>query len=130
MAEPFIFIGTHTIKEGKLEDFKQHFRDFCVFIEENEPRLIHFALYISEDGKEVSIVQVHPDEDSMALHMQVGAEHFARAYEFLDVTKSIQIYGTPSDALVEQMKQVSSPRVPVIVKSEFIGFDRLPATAV
>jgi len=102
MAEPFIFIGTHTIKEGKLEDFKQHFRDFCAFIEENEPRLIHFALYISEDGKEVSIVQVHPDEDSMALHMQVGAEHFARAYEFLDVTKSIQIYGTPSDALLNR----------------------------
>ena len=66
----------------------------------------------------------------MAFHMQVGAEHFTEAYEFLDTTKSIQIYGTPSDTLVEQMKQVSSPEVPVIVKSEFTGFDRLPATAV
>jgi hypothetical protein len=28
MAEPFIFIGTHTVKEGKLEDFKQHFQEF------------------------------------------------------------------------------------------------------
>ena len=23
MVEPFIFIGTHTIKEGKLEDFER-----------------------------------------------------------------------------------------------------------
>ena len=130
MAEPFIFIGTHTVKEGKLEDFKQLFRDFCAFIEENEPRLIHFAPYISEDGKEVSVVQVHPDEDSMAYHMQVAGEHFAKAYEFLDETKSIQIYGTSSGALVEQMKEVSSQGVAVMAKTELTGFNRLPATGV
>ena len=124
MVEPFIFIGTHTIKEGKLEDFKQHFGEFAKFIEANEPRLIHFELYINEDGTEVSVVA-----DSMAFHMQVGGEHFAQAYEFLDTTKSIQIYGTPSDALVEQMKQVGEPGVPVIVKSELAGFNRLAATA-
>ena len=130
MAEPFIFIGTHTIKEGKLEDFKQHSQEFCKFVEANEPRLIHFGFYFDEDGTEVTVVQVHPDADSMAFHMQVGREHFIHAYEFLDTTRSLQIYGTPSDALVEQMKQVAPPGVPVIVKSEFAGFDRLPATAV
>jgi len=129
MAEPFIFIGTHTVKEGKLEEFKQHFQEFCAFIEENEPRLIHFALYISEDETEVSVVQVHPDEDSMTFHMQVAGEHFAQAYEFLDATKSIQIFGASSDGLVEQMKQVSSPEVAVIAKTEFTGFNRLAATA-
>jgi hypothetical protein len=132
MAEPFIFIGTHTIREGKLEDFKHYFGEFAKFIEANEPRLIHFELYINEDGTELSVVQVHPDADSMAFHMQVASEHFAQAYEFLDTTKSIQIYGTPSDALVEQMNQVAEqevgePGVPVIVKSELAGFNRLAA---
>jgi hypothetical protein len=47
----------------------------------------------------------------------------------LDATKSIQVYGTPSDALVEQLKQASEPGVPVIVKSELAGFNRLAATA-
>ena len=75
-------------------------------------------------------MQVHPDEDSMALHMQVAGEHFAQAYEFLDTTKSIQIYGKSSGALVEQMKQASSPEVAVIVKSELTGFNRLLATGV
>ena len=130
MTEPFIFIGTHALKEGKLEDFEQYSEDFCNFIEANEPRLIHFALYINDEGTEVSVVQVHPDADSMAFHMQVAAEHFVRAYEFLDATKSIQIYGTPSDTLLEQMKQVSSSGVPVIVKSGMAGFNRLPAMVV
>jgi hypothetical protein len=78
----------------------------------------------------VSVVQVHPDADSIAFHMQVAGEHFAQVYEFLDATKSIQIYGTPSDTLLEQMKQVSLQGVPMIAKSGFAGFNRLPATAV
>ena len=128
MTEPFIFIGTHALKEDKLEHFKQYSEDFCNLIEANEPRLIHFALYINDEGTEVTVVQIHPDADSMAFHMQVAAEHFVRAYdEFLDATKSIQIYGTPSDTLLEQMKQVSSSGVPVIVKSGMAGFNRLPA---
>jgi hypothetical protein len=57
----------------------------------------------------VSVVQVHSDADSMAFHMQVAGEHFAQAYEFLDTTRSVQIYGTPSDTLLEQMKQLSLP---------------------
>jgi hypothetical protein len=99
-------------------------------IEANEPRLIHFALYINEGGTEVSVVQVHPDADSMAFHVQVAGEHFAQAYEFLDTTKSVQIYAMPSDTLLEQMKQVPLPGIPMIVKSEFAGFDHLLATAV
>ena len=117
-------------KGGQTRGLQAELQEFCAFIEENEPRLIHFALYISEDGTEVSVLQVHPDEDSMAFHMQVAGEHFAQAYEFLDTTKSIQIYGKTSAALVEQMKQASSPEVAVIVKSELTGFNRLPATGV
>ena len=130
MATPFIFIGTHTIKEGKLEDFKQYSEELCKFVEANEPRLIHFALYINEDGAEVSVVQVHPDADSMAFHMQVAREHLVQAYEFLDTTRSVEVYGTPGDALLEQLTQASEPGVPVIVKSELAGFNRVPATAV
>ena len=65
-----------------------------LLIEANEPRPIHVALYINEDGTEGSVFQVHPDADSIAFHMQVAGEHFAQAYEFLDTTKSVQIYGT------------------------------------
>jgi hypothetical protein len=99
------------------------------FIEANEPRPIHFALYTNEDGTEVSTVQVHPDADWMAFHVQVASEHFAQACELLDTTKSVQIYGTPGDALLEQMKQASLQGVAVIVKPQFAGFERLPATA-
>jgi hypothetical protein len=76
----------------------------------------------------VTGVQIHPDEDSMAFHMQLIREHMGQAFEFLDAAKSYQVYGTPSDAFVEQLKQTGGPEVPVIGKSNFAGFNRLPAT--
>ena len=130
MDEPFIFIGTYTIREGKLEALKQYVLEFSNLVEANEPRLLHFGFYFDEDGSEVSVVQVHPDAASMAFHMQVIREHLVGAYEFLDTSKSVQIYGSPPGALVEQMKQASGPAVPVLIKSEFAGFNRLLAMAV
>src|SRR5215207_8612581 len=129
MAAPLIFITTITLKEGKLEDFKHYSEEMAKFVEANEPRIIHFEQYINEDGTEVTGVQIHPDEDSMAFHMQVAAERMGQAYEFIDAIKSLQIYGEPSDAFVEQMKPASEPGYPVIIKSKFAGFNRLPATA-
>ena len=61
----------------------------------------------------------------MAFHMQLAGERMAQASEFLDTIKSLHIYGEPSDAFVEQMKQAAST---LIVKSKFFsGFNRLPA---
>jgi hypothetical protein len=130
MVEPLILITTLTLKEGKLEDFKHYSEEMGKFVEANEPRIIHFEQYLNEDGTEVTGVQIHPDEDSMAFHMQVVAERMAQAYEFIDAVKSLHIYGTPGDALLEQMKPQPADLFPVIVKSKFAGFNRLPATAV
>ena len=82
MVVPLIFITTITLKEGKLEDFKHYSEQMGKFVQENEPRIIHFEQYINEDGTEVTGVQIHPDEDSMAFHMQVAAEPMAQASEF------------------------------------------------
>jgi hypothetical protein len=115
-TQPLIFVTTITLKEGKLEDFKHYSEQMGKFVEENEPRIIHFEQYINEDGTELTSVQIHPDEDSMALHMQVAGERMAQASEFHDTIKSLHIYGEPSDAFVEQMKQAAST---LIVKYKY-----------
>ena len=129
MVEPLIFITTLTIKEGKLEDFQRYSEEMAKFVEANEPRIVHFEQYINEDATELTSVQIHPDEDSMMFHMQVAAERMRQAFEFIDSIKSLQICGTPSDAFVERMKPASEEGFPVIVKSKFAGFNRLPTTA-
>jgi quinol monooxygenase YgiN len=121
MSEPFIFIGTHTIKEGKLEDFKKSCGELLEVAEANEPRLIAFNFYANQDETEVSVVQVHPDADSMLFHMQLAHEHITQATEELLDTRDIQVYGPPNDAVLGMIRELSQAGVPLIVKSNHLG---------
>ena len=112
MAGPFIFIGTHRLKEGKFEDFKANSAALADVVESNEPRIIAFNIYANEEGDEVSVVQVHPDAESMMLHMQVVRQHIIDAYaDSLDATTSMTVYGQPSDDVLAVMTQLASPGV-------------------
>jgi quinol monooxygenase YgiN len=122
MSEPFIFIGTHTIREGKLEDFKKQWRELLDVVEAKEPRLIAFNAYVNEDGTELTVVQVHPDADSMLFHMQVARDHISEAYQsVLEKTKRIDVYGKPSDTALEMIRQLAGSEVPLSVKANHLG---------
>jgi hypothetical protein len=123
MAEPLIFTNTTAIKEGQLEAWGKYFQEFSEFIEANEPRLLHFAMYVDEEGAEETIVQVHPDADSMRYHMELLASHEHASGEYLDFTKSrSQVYGTPSDELLDKIRAFGTP---VRVWSPEGGFNRV-----
>ena len=122
MSEPFIFIGTHTIREGKLEDFKKQWRELLEVVEAKEPRLIAFNAYVNEDGTELTVVQVHPDADSMLFHMQVARDHISEAYQsVLEKTKRIDVYGKPSDTALEMISQLAGSEVPLSLKANHLG---------
>jgi hypothetical protein len=69
VAGPFIFIATNRLKPGKLDAEKQRVPGLVDFVQANEPRVIAFNEFASEDGAVVAVVQFHPDADSMASHM-------------------------------------------------------------
>jgi hypothetical protein len=87
MAGPFIFISQSRIKEGKLDNFKRSLREMAEFVEANEPRVIAFEAYLNDDSTEVTGVQIHPDADSMAVHMQVAWEKIMEFDQYLDTPK-------------------------------------------
>jgi hypothetical protein len=122
MSEPFIFIATNRLKPGKLDDERARVPGLVDFIVANEPRMIAFNEYANEEGTEVAVVQVHPDADSMAFHMEVVAERAATAYaETVDATTGIQVFGTPSTAIVEMLRRQAGAGVPLNVKPHHLG---------
>jgi len=130
MSGPFIFIATNRLKEGKLEEERRRVPGLSDFIEANEPRLIAFNEYANEDGTEVGVVQVHPDADSMEFHMKVVRERAERAYaETVDATTSVQVFGEPSDTVLEMLRQQAGSGVTLSVRSYHLGgFTRGHAT--
>ena len=130
MSEPFIYVGTFRLKQGKLEAFKEQCGGLAKFVEVNEPRMIAFNLYANEEGTEASVVQVHADADSMVFHMRLLRDHIASAGDeesAIDVQISNQIYGIPNETVLEMIEQ-SDPGVPLIVKPRPLGGFTRPAT--
>jgi hypothetical protein len=122
MPGPFIFIATNRLKPGKLDDERARVPGLVDFVQANEPRLIAFNEYTNEEGTEVAVVQVHPDADSMAFHMEAVAERAAAAYaETVDTTTGIQVFGTPSNAVFEMLRRQAGAGVPLSVKPHHLG---------
>ena len=121
VSAPFIFIGTHTFREGKLEEFKVGLKDFFEFVEANEPRMIAINFYVNEEGSELSVVQVHPDAASMEFHMQLLRERIKSSTGAFFDTKGIQVYGAASDGVLEMMRQLASAGAPLSVNPVHLG---------
>jgi quinol monooxygenase YgiN len=126
MTAPFIFVGTHRIKEGQLDAYIEYFREFAEYVKENEPRLIVFEGYVNDEGTRMTVVQVHPDTESMEFHMQTIGKHIGEAYDrFLDRTERIDVYGVPRGGVVEMIKQLAVMDEPLTVSARPVaGFTR------
>jgi hypothetical protein len=122
VSGPFIFIATNRLKPGKIRDERARVPSLVEFVKANEPQLLAFNEYADDDGTEVAVVQVHPDADSMAFHMEVVAERAAAAYaDTVDATTSIQVFGTPSRAVVDMLRRQAGAGVPLHVKPVHLG---------
>jgi quinol monooxygenase YgiN len=132
MAAPFIFIGTHKVKPGKLEEFEAWFADYIDnTVEPNEPRLLLFEAYTDPKANVVTVVQVHPDAESMVHHMEVITDHVTTAYaNFLERESQYQIYGTPRAGVLELVQQMDGSEEAPTSQEPFAGFTRLEKGAV
>ena len=124
-----VFIGKHAIQEGKTEIAKKATCELASFIEENHPRFLHFEFFFSEDGSEMTVVQIHPDEESLALHMELARERIMRGVvEFLGETKEIQIFGDTSPGL-RPMVEPMAMSAPLTIRRAECGFSRLASAS-
>jgi hypothetical protein len=125
MAEPFIFINTYTIKPGKEEAYKTAHQKVADLVEAKEPKMLYFALHTSEDGSQATTVQVHADAENFGYHMSVVEDHVRAAYEYIDwATAAVGIFGSPTAAILDQMRQLAGSGVSVTVSPTTLGFNR------
>jgi hypothetical protein len=118
----FVFIATNRLKPGRLDQERRRVPNLVEFIEANEPRLIAFNEYVNEAGDEVTVVQVHPDAESMEAHLAIVRERAQDAYaQTLDATVRIQVFGRPTQAILDTLRQQASSGVEISVNGEHLG---------
>jgi len=104
MPEPIVYIDRSEIRAGRLEDVKKAISELVAFVDAHEPQLISYGVYVDEEASMMGVVAVHPDSASIEFHMEIGGPEFRKFAELIDL-RSIDLYGRPSDAALEQLHE-------------------------
>jgi hypothetical protein len=125
MSDEIVYVDTSDVREGALEELKAAMKELVSFVEANEPQLIAYNVYFSDDGTRMTVVHVHPDSASLEYHMEVAGPAFRRFVELVTLS-SIQIYGEPSEKLLKQSREKARllGRGDVVADALHAGFSR------
>ena len=128
MSQPLVYIDTSEVREGALDELKSAIGELAEFIEANEPQLISYNVYVSDDGGQMTVMHVHADAASLDYHMDVAGPRFGR-FKDLVTLSSIHVYGEPSDKALRQLQDKARllGSGDVIVQRLHAGFSRFRA---
>lgn len=120
-----VYVDMSDVREGALEDLKAGMKELVDFVEANEPRILAYSVYFSDDGARMTVVHVHPDSASLEYHLEVAGPVFRRFVELVTLS-SIHIYGDASAKVLEQSHEKARllGRGDVTVEALHAGFTR------
>jgi hypothetical protein len=104
MSGPLVYVDTSEVRKGALEELKGAIDELVEFVDANEPQLIAYNVYLSDDGRQMTVVHVHPDSASLEYHMDVAGPAF-RKFADLITLSSIRVYGEPSEKALRQLNE-------------------------
>jgi hypothetical protein len=108
-----------------LDKLKAGMSALSEFVEANEPRIIAYNVYFSDDGERMTVVHAHPDSASLEYHMEVAGPVFRQLAELVTLS-SMHIYGEPSEKALQQCHEKARMlgRSDVVVDALHAGFTR------
>jgi hypothetical protein len=128
-----IYVDTSDVREGAVEELKGAITELVEFIDANEPQIVAYSVYLSDDEREMTVVHVHTDAASLEYHLDVAGPAFRKLADLITLS-SIRIYGEPSKRALMQLHDKARllGRDDVAVHGleagfSRIGFDRLRA---
>lgn len=104
MSPPLVYVDTSDVREGALEELKGAIKELVEFIDANEPQLIAYNVFLSDDGSQMTVVHEHVDSASLDYHMEVAGPAFRRFADLITLS-SIRVYGEPSDTALTQLHE-------------------------
>jgi hypothetical protein len=101
--EPLVYVDRSDIRPGKAVLLERAARQLVEHVASNERRALSYGIYFSSDRSTMTVVHVHPDSSSLEQLMALIAPELAPFRDLLQL-RSIDIYGSPSDAVLAQLR--------------------------
>ncbi|MFC6837798.1 hypothetical protein [Halomarina ordinaria] len=99
-----VYIDRSTVRDGKLAELEPAMADLVAFVDANEPDILSYNVYFSDDGTRMTVVHTHANAASLAYHMEVAGPEFPPIGEFIEL-EAIDVYGRPGEELVRKLEE-------------------------
>lgn len=120
MATPIVFISRNKIKNGKADEFREHYRESVPPIELGKPGTLAQLAYENEEANEVTVVRFFPSADALDQQIHGADERSKKTYEYIQPV-SIEIFGIPNPDTLEMMKKIAGSGVEVKISPGYMG---------
>lgn len=129
MPDPIVVVDSSEIAEGSADAVKEAFEKLAAFVKANEAEPLAYGVYLDEDGRRVTVLQIHPSSDAVEHHMEVAGPLFREFAGLLTLVR-VDVYGQPSEALLAQLRSKAQllGDAPVRVHALHAGFTRFGPT--
>lgn len=127
-----MYLDRSRIRDGRVEELRAAITGLVAFIQEREPQLLYYGFHIDEEASRMTVVAVHPDAESLDLHMKVGGEAFGHFSRFIEMD-GIEVYGEPGQEATEALRakaKALGPAASVVVRPSTAGFTRIGSASV
>ncbi|HEU5326340.1 MAG TPA: hypothetical protein VFV59_10700 [Candidatus Limnocylindria bacterium] len=127
MATPIVYVDRSRITTSDIAALKAATRQLAAFVEAHEPQLLHYAIFVDVQHASMSVVAVHPDSASLAVHLAIGGPEFRKVGAFIELER-IDVFGQPSSDVVAKLREKADAlgrNAHVHVVTDGAGFSRL-----
>jgi quinol monooxygenase YgiN len=121
MSGPIVFISRSAVRPGQLGAFREAAAEMVPSIERAKPGTVVFLGYASEEGAELHMVHVFPDDAAMADHLEGVDERFASVVDLIE-PRGYEIFGEPGELVLATMRRFAEALdIPLRVHPDLIG---------
>lgn len=107
MTDLIVYVDRSVVRDGKLDELEPAMAELAEFVEANEPEILAYNVYFSADDDRMTVMHMHAGQASLERHMEVAGPKFPPIGEFIEL-ESIDVYGRPSEDLVQQLRDKAS----------------------
>lgn len=120
MPDPIVFIIRHKIKEGRADEFKQHYLNSIPATLTGKPGTFAQLAYENKQSAEVTLVRVFPNVEALDFHLQGADQRTQKTYEYIE-PNGIEIFGNPNPSTLEMIRKIAGVGFVVIINPNYLG---------
>lgn len=125
MSDVFVFMNTFKVSAGKLDVYKTFVSKLVSLVEQHEPDMLQFGIFLNEETGEATSLQIHRTVDNFAVHMNYMSQFMSEGRGLIDPSKmTATICGRPTEPIMEQMRLQAGAGISVSVSEPIASFDR------